>query len=163
MIRKLPKKLSLKDYQILIATWFGSGLLKPASGTWGTIFSLPFGILMVLYTNVYILSIVTAIVFYIGYLGAKKFEALGEHDASSIVADEAVGMWITMIPLFFLSFSFPFYFVVLIAFALFRFFDVLKPWPISFFDKKQGAFFVMFDDVLGGIFAAMVLYLISFI
>ena len=64
MIRKLHKKLSLKDYQILIATWFGSGLLKPASGTWGTLCALPFGVAMVLYTNIYVLLIATTVVFY---------------------------------------------------------------------------------------------------
>ncbi|MCV6599315.1 MAG: phosphatidylglycerophosphatase A [Alphaproteobacteria bacterium] len=163
MIRKLPKELSLKDFKILIATWFGSGLLKPASGTWGTVFALPFGIAMILYTNIYFLLIATTLVFYIGYLGAKKFEALGEHDASSIVADEVVGMWLAMIPFFFLQFSLPFWFMTLTAFALFRFYDVLKPWPISYFDKKQGAFYVMFDDVIGGVFSMTVLCLLNYL
>jgi len=163
MFRKLPKKLSLRDFRILIATWFGTGLLKPASGTWGTLFALPFGILMVMYTDIHFMIAFSIFIFDVGYCGAKEFEELGEHDCSSIVADEVVGMWITMLPLLLLSFPFPFWFMVLVAFTLFRFFDVLKPWPISHFDNKQGAFYVMFDDVIGGVFAMSVLCLLSYL
>ena len=162
MIRKLNKKLSMHDYRILVATWFGSGLLQPASGTWGTLFALPFGIAMIMFTNIHFLISACLIVFYLGYLGAKEFEALGEHDASSIVADEVVGMWITLIPFFFIQFTLPFWFMILVAFTLFRFYDVFKPYPISFFDKRQGAVYVMFDDVIGGVFALAVLCLISY-
>lgn len=70
-----------------------------------------------------------------------------------IVIDEVAGMWIALIPVFGQSLLF-----VLLAFALFRFFDILKPWPISWLDKNiNGAAGVMADDILAGAFAAFCL------
>jgi phosphatidylglycerophosphatase A len=99
-------------------------------------------------------------VFFLGQKGAEKFEKLGEHDASSIVADEVVGMWINMLPLYFIHSNINFIYQVLIAFALFRFFDITKVFPIKYFDNKQGAFWVMFDDVVAGIMASFVFIVI---
>jgi phosphatidylglycerophosphatase A len=76
------------------------------------------------------------------------------HDDSSIVWDELAGMLITMIlvPLTWQN--------LLAGFLLFRLFDILKPWPISYLDKHvHGGFGIMIDDVLAGIFALGCLHL----
>jgi len=76
----------------------------------------------------------------------------GEHDSGAIVIDEVAGMWITLLPIAYSPIH------ILLAFALFRFFDIVKPWPISWCDKKlPGALGVMADDVVAGIFSALIL------
>ena len=75
-----------------------------------------------------------------------------EKDSGMIVIDEAVGLWIAMIPCVLTPLS------VGLAFVLFRVFDILKPFPIGWLDKRvNGATGVMIDDVLAGIYAALVL------
>jgi phosphatidylglycerophosphatase A len=82
------------------------------------------------------------------WICGKTAEDMGVHDDSSIVWDEVAGMLITMlaVPLSWQT--------VLVGFMLFRFFDILKPWPISYLDKHvHGGFGIMIDDVLAGLFA----------
>lgn len=71
-----------------------------------------------------------------------------------IVVDEVAGMWIALIPVA----AYPSFLFIALAFLLFRFFDVLKPWPISYLDQNvDGAAGVMADDILAGVFAAFCL------
>ncbi len=75
-----------------------------------------------------------------------------ENDPGSFVWDEFVGMWIACLPLSFMLNSMIWLFI---SFLLFRLFDILKPFGIGSFDKKHGAFYVMIDDVLAGVYAAI--------
>ena len=86
------------------------------------------------------------------YICGQTARDLGVHDHGSIVWDEFVGFWITM-------FAAPVGWVwVVVGFVLFRFFDIIKPWPISWIDKKiTGGFGIMLDDVIAGVMAAVVL------
>ena len=89
------------------------------------------------------------------YICGKAADDVGVHDHPAIVWDEFVGFFITMfmIPISWKS--------ILVGFILFRIFDILKPWPISYIDKKMtGGFGIMFDDVLAGIFALIIMQLI---
>lgn len=146
-------KVNFKDPAIWIATWFGCGLMKPAPGTWGTIGALPFGIFILAFGGMPALVVAVVLTCIVGYWAAERFEEqVGEHDSGAIVIDEVVGVWIALIPT---ALSIPY---VIAAFLLFRFFDILKPWPISWADKKlPGAFGVMADDIIAGIFAALIL------
>ena len=93
-------------------------------------------------------------------------DAMGVHDHKAIVWDEFVGFWITMLPALVYyqegkTDGFSPLICVVIGFLLFRFFDVLKPFPISWLDKKiEGGFGIMIDDIVAGIFAAIGLFLI---
>lgn len=81
---------------------------------------------------------------------------LGVHDHGGIVWDEFVGFWIAMaaLPVSWLS--------LLLGFGLFRLFDILKPWPISWLDKRvSGGLGIMIDDVIAGLAAAGVIYLLA--
>jgi len=146
-------KVNFKDPAIWIATWFGCGLMKPAPGTWGTIGALPFGIFILALGGIPALAVAIGLICVVGHWAAGRFEEqVGEHDSGAIVVDEVAGMWIALIPT---ALSIPY---VIAAFLLFRFFDILKPGPISWADKKlPGAFGVMVDDVIAGIFAALIL------
>lgn len=136
-----------------LATWGGFGLLQPAPGTWGTIGALPFGILFLYFGGVPSLVLAIAVCLPIGLWASKHFEQMvREKDSGMIVIDEVVGMWIALIPALLSPAS------IVLAFILFRLFDVWKPWPISYFDKKfKGPMGVMIDDVVAGIFAAIIM------
>ena len=84
-----------------------------------------------------------------------------EDDPKEVIIDEVVGQLISIIPIFLISLNFDHLLIMcVISLILFRFFDILKPWPISFFDKIKSSFGVIFDDVTAGIFAALLVYLI---
>ena len=102
------------------------------------------------------LLIASAICFALGLWAAKHFERMvREKDSGMIVIDEAVGLWIAMIPALLTPYS------IGAAFVLFRLFDIFKPFPIGWLDKRvDGAFGVMIDDVLAGIYAALCLILL---
>ena len=154
------KKLNIKDPRIILATWFGTGLLSPAPGTWGTLGALPFGIAILAFGGIKALIIAVIIITALGYWSAKSFEdQTGTHDNNThdnkmIVIDEVAGMWLTLCAITSIT---PLQ--ILTAFALFRFFDILKPWPISYLDKHVGgALGVMADDILAGAIAALCLW-----
>ncbi|MAF68056.1 MAG: phosphatidylglycerophosphatase A [Micavibrio sp.] len=150
-------KLSLKDWRVLLATWFGCGTFFPGPGFWGTLGALPLGIvLLVLGGQVYVLA-ASIILLAIGVHVTRHTEnILKTHDSSIIVIDEAAGV---MIPLAFVPLT-PM--GIVMAFLAFRIFDVWKPFPISYLDKRMGgAWGVMIDDIVAGIFAAIVMVIWS--
>lgn len=143
-----------------LALGFGSGLIKPAPGTWGTLAAVPLYYLA-MQTAASQLTwylLLTAIICIIGvYLCGKTADDVGVHDHSAIVWDEIAGFFITMI---LVQFSWQ---TLLAGFVLFRFFDILKPWPIKVIDRSvHGGFGIMLDDILAGIFACGCLHLLLF-
>lgn len=144
-------KFNVNGGPTLFATWFGCGLLKPAPGTWGTLGGMIAAIPLIYFCSIETVLILFGFITCLGYWSCMEFEKIsGDHDSSMIVVDEVVGVWITL-------FLIPFTWVnVILAFVLFRFFDILKPWPIRYLDKKvPGAFGVMIDDVVAGLFAGL--------
>ncbi len=141
----------------LIATWFGAGLLPKAPGTWGSLAALPFAwAILILFPGTLPLLIASVALLVVGaWASTLHSETLGVHDAGEIVVDEVVGQWIVLAIAPFSPLGW------LAAFLLFRMFDVLKPWPISWLDKNiEGGWGIMLDDVLAGVFAALSLWLI---
>lgn len=150
-------KQLFKNPNHLFAFGFGSGLAKKAPGTFGTLAAIPFFLLLQNLSWPLYLSWLL-VTFALGVLWCdRSSKAMGVHDHGGIVWDEFVGFWITM-------FMAPTGWVwILIGFVLFRFFDILKPWPINWLDKKvHGGFGIMIDDALAGIYALLVLQLIAF-
>jgi len=138
-----------------LAFGFGSGLAKYAPGTFGTLAAIPFYLLMVqLPWTVY--AGITIIAFWSGiYICQITSDDLKVHDFSGIVWDEFVGLWIT---LFLIPFDWQWLFL---GFVLFRFFDIVKPWPIRYLDQRvPGGFGIMIDDVLAGVYAWLCLFMI---
>lgn len=152
--RLTPKQI-LTDPILFLAFGFGSGLAKKAPGTCGTLAAVPLYCLLA-QTGDLFYSLATLIVTIAGIwicdIAANK---LGEHDFGGIVWDEVVGYLITLL---WIPFSLK---AVILGFMLFRFFDILKPWPIKVADRRvKGGFGIMLDDVLAGILANLVLVLI---
>ncbi len=140
----------------LLAFGFGSGLAPKAPGTFGTLVGVPIYLLLQpLPPVVYGVLVVVSFLIGIGLCGRTSRD-LGVHDHGGIVWDEIVGYLVTMLwaPKGWLW--------VGIGFVLFRFFDILKPWPIRWFDRKvSGGFGVMLDDLIAGLFAAVILVMIQ--
>lgn len=131
---------------------FGSGLAPKAPGTFGTLAAVPiYWLLQDLAWPIYGTWLI--VTFALGvYWCDRSSKQLGVHDHGGIVWDEFVGYWITMFlaPKGWLW--------MLLGFVLFRFFDIIKPWPIGLLDRKVGGGFgIMIDDVLAGIYAFIVL------
>jgi phosphatidylglycerophosphatase A len=155
MDKQIRSRVSLLNPVHFLAFGFGSGLAAKMPGTFGTLAALPLVVLLSHFSSfsVYLIATILVCVFGIWICG-KTAEDMGVHDDSSIVWDEVAGMLITMlaVPLSWQT--------VLVGFMLFRFFDILKPWPISYLDKHvHGGFGIMIDDVLAGLFAVACLHL----
>jgi phosphatidylglycerophosphatase A len=137
----------------LIATWFGVGLIPIAPGTWGSLVALPFAWAITRVWGATGLAIAVAIVFFIGWWAAATVtKASGIKDPDFLVIDEVAGQWLVLLaaprdPL-----------AWLLAFLLFRIFDIWKPWPVSWADRDiAGGLGVMLDDLLAAVYAALVL------
>jgi len=135
----------------------GSGLLRPAPGTWGSLTGLLIGALLLKAPEPLAVIVGASIVTTLLSIWAiNRIEAnTGVHDAPEIVIDEFVGQWLALLPLVLWPES---WISLALAFLLFRLFDILKPWPISWLDKHvSGGFGVMIDDIIAGLLAALVL------
>lgn len=152
-----PCKGIMSDPIHLLAFGFGSGCSRYAPGTFGTLVAVPIFLLLNVFP-LWIYLLITLLMFLVGiWLCSETTKKLGVHDHSGIVWDEIVGYLVTMIA------APQGWSWVIIGFVLFRFFDILKPWPISLADKKiPGGFGIMIDDVLAGIAAFVILHLISY-
>ncbi|MAT64733.1 MAG: phosphatidylglycerophosphatase A [Gammaproteobacteria bacterium] len=151
---KQPTLHWLKDPRHLLALGFGSGLAPIAPGTFGTLAgAVLYPLIAGLGLPVYLLLVGAAFLLGVRVCGYTA-RALGVHDHSAIVWDEVVGLWITLAAV---APSWP---ALLLGFALFRLFDILKPWPIRWLDRHvQGGLGIMLDDVLAGVFAGLCLWL----
>lgn len=150
-----PVAQLLRDPRMLLAFGFGSGLSPVMPGTMGTLVAVPLLWLLVqLPLAGYLVVLVASALLGIHLCGYSS-ERLGVHDHKGIVWDEFVGYWLTMVAV-------PWHWqTLLVGFVLFRFFDMVKPWPISVADRKvHGGFGIMFDDILAGIAAAVVLQIL---
>ncbi|PKM37688.1 MAG: phosphatidylglycerophosphatase A [Gammaproteobacteria bacterium HGW-Gammaproteobacteria-10] len=152
---ELTAKTILTDPVLFLAFGFGSGLFKKAPGTMGTVAAIPVCWLFALAGNYFYYALtLAAVVAGIGICGmaAKK---LGEHDFGGIVWDEVAGLLVTMC---WVPFSWS---ALLVGFVLFRLFDIVKPWPIIWVDRKvSGGFGIMLDDILAGILSGVILLII---
>lgn len=147
----------------LITTVFYVGLLRPAPGTWGSAVAIPMAWILHGLGGFPLLLAATIALFAAGWAATAAYQRQsGTHDASEIVVDEVVGQWIALFPLSgglwamgISGWLFPWPGWVG-AFVMFRLFDIWKPGPIGRADRRKDALGVMLDDVIAGIFAAVV-------
>jgi phosphatidylglycerophosphatase A len=146
------RRVALRTPTGFLAFGFGSGLARRAPGTVGTLLAVPPGWCLkqlppIGYGMALILLFLAGV-----YLCGAASRRLGQHDPGGIVWDEMVGFWLTvaLVPV-----SGAWW---LAAFLLFRFFDILKPWPIRQIEKRLGGGLgIMFDDVIAAFYAMLVL------
>lgn len=151
-------KIVLRDPVHFLAFGFGSGLSPRAPGTMGTLAAAPL-VLALLSLDLWTYVLCVCAAFAIGiYVCGESARRLGVHDHSGIVWDEFVGFAVAMCGLP------PHWLWLLAGFLLFRFFDIVKPWPIREADHRLvGGLGIMLDDVMAGLFTAALLHLLYFL
>ena len=164
----LPVNATMLDRAVYwLGLGLGSGLPRRAPGTWGSVGGLIVAIplLSLGFTPFLIITVLSCIIGI--WICGRTSDLMGGHDDPHIVWDEWAGMWITLLPLSYMGIAHgnfwhyilqPFSIAALIiAFILFRFFDIIKPPPIGWADKKvAGGLGIMLDDIIAGIMAAAV-------
>jgi phosphatidylglycerophosphatase A len=134
-----------------IATCFKVGYLPLAPGTWGSIFAILLWWVFIKDLNLYVFGVIIVFFFIIGIVTSNiMIDELDDNDPSHIIIDELVGQWLALLflPKGLIN--------IAIAFILFRFFDIIKPWPISLIEKLPKGLGVMSDDLVAG-FVTLVL------
>lgn len=151
----------------ITATVFHVGYMKPAPGTWGSLAALPLAWLIYSIGGIWLFALAIPAAYIKGYYATKWMTAGREnHDPSEIVIDEVVGQWIALFPVLYGA-----HYVAtsalslwpgwIVAFALFRLFDITKPGPVGWADRKDDATGVMLDDVIAGVMAAVCVILLA--
>lgn len=142
----------LTAFFLRLATFFGVGLAPKAPGTFGSLAALPLAALLML-AGPFPYMIFCALFLPIAIVSAEVYERTkGEHDLSEIVVDEVIGMLVALV---WLPMTWQ---VFVLGFLLFRLFDIWKPWPISYLDRKiEGGVGVVVDDLLAGVIVNVIL------
>lgn len=164
----LPVNASMLDRMVYwLGLGLGSGLPRRAPGTWGTVGGLIVAIPL-LSLGFLPFLLITILSCFIGiWICGRTSELMKGHDDPHIVWDEWAGMWLTLLPFSYMSVTADNFWqyisqpsslaALLLAFVLFRFFDIIKPPPIGWADRKvAGGLGVMLDDIIAGVMALIV-------
>jgi len=145
----------------IIGTVGGVGYLRPASGTWGSLAALPLAWLVYVVGGVWLVVVLGAALFAAGvWATAEMTRGSDNHDPSEVVMDEVVGQWIALLPVLIGAAHVGAPALALwpgwvVAFLAFRLFDIWKPGPVGWADRRNDPLGVMLDDVIAGVFAAI--------
>jgi phosphatidylglycerophosphatase A len=138
----------------IAATWFGAGLLPKAPGTWGSAAALPFAWGLAAAGGWRALVAASLVCFLVGWWASAVYvRRTGADDPGEVVIDEVAGQWLVLAaaPLDPISY--------VVGFALFRLFDVWKPWPVRWADDRiGGGLGVMVDDILAAVYGLLVMF-----
>ena len=132
----------------LISTFFGVGLLPKAPGTWGSLVTLPIAYLIATYFGTNGLLAFVLIVTIVGVWASNLYvRSTGKKDPGEVVIDEVAGqsLALSLVPLDWRLY--------LVAFVLFRIFDILKPKPVSTLEALPDGWGIMLDDLMAGLYA----------
>ena len=161
----------MKKINLLISTFFGNGYISKIPGTFTSLSTLI--ILYILFEVLqfnnlnYILILYSIIFFYSFYAVMDSETEFDNKDPRQIVIDEVLGQAMPLIFIVYLSsknlINIPVEIYYLSSFILFRFFDIVKPFPVSYFDKQHKNFFgIIMDDIIAGLYTMLIIYLVSF-
>ena len=157
----------MKKINLLISTFFGNGYISKIPGTFTSLStSIILYILFELlnFKNLNYILILYSIVFFYSFYAVMDSETEFENnDPRQIVIDEVLGQAMPLILTVYLSINnlidIPVEIYYLLSFVLFRFFDIVKPFPVSYFDKKHKNFFgIIMDDIMAGLYSMIIIY-----
>ena len=162
----------MKKINVLISTFFGYGYLTKIPGTVASAVTTIFIYIayeILDYTNLKFSIVLFAILFFYSFYAVRDAESEFEKkDPGQIVVDEVLGQWMPLIFLLYLnqsgkiSIQVEYYYII--SFFSFRFFDILKPFPVSYFDKNHKNYFgIIMDDIMAGLYSMIIVYLVSLI
>ena len=162
----------MKKINVLVSTFFGYGYLTKMPGTVASVVTTVF--IYIAYEILDYTSLKFSIVFFVilfcySFYAVKDTEAEFENkDPRQIVIDEVLGQSMPLILLLYLNqtnqinIAIEFYYII--SLLSFRFFDILKPFPVSYFDKNHKNYFgIIMDDIMAGLYSMIVVYLVSLI
>lgn len=150
-----------------IATLGGIGHLRPAPGTWGSLAALPLAAGLHGIGGPWLILLAAAGAYAAGVWATREVtRGSGDHDPSHIVIDEVVGQWVALLPVSYGAWMMGASILALwpgwiAAFALFRAFDIMKPGPVGWADRRNDVTGVMLDDVIAGALAAICVILLA--
>lgn len=144
-----------KAFIIFLSTGAFSGYAPVMPGTFGSIIGIVLYVFLSMFSVPVYLLLTIALVFLSIWISSKAEQLFKKKDASEIVIDEIIGFLITMA-----TFS-PDWRYIIIGFILFRIMDILKPYPANWINLKvKGGFGIVFDDVVAGLYANLILQII---
>ena len=160
----------MKKINVIISTFFGNGYISKIPGTFTS-----FSTLIILYilfevlqfNNLNYILILYSIIFFYSFYAVMDSETEFENkDPRQIVIDEVLGQAMPLILIVYLStknlINIPVEIYYFLSFIFFRFFDIVKPFPVSYFDKQHKNFFgIIMDDIMAGLYTMLIIYLIS--
>jgi phosphatidylglycerophosphatase A len=157
----------INKFNLLFLTLLNIGKIKFAPGSVASLATCIFFFILQNYLNLIILFFLTILVFFYSLISINKsYNAFKSEDPQEIVIDEFVGQMLPLlaIPIYETLNPAPKLFYCVAAFILFRFFDILKPYPINYIDNNtKGALGIMLDDIVAGIFTTIVLIIVFLI
>lgn len=139
----------------LLSSGFGLGQAPIAPGAFGTLAGIPVCLICLPLSLFFRLLIVLALLAASIYIAGRAEKIYGKKDDPRIVIDEIIGFQVTLLPVAITAMN------IFIGFALFRIFDVLKPFPLRHLQKLPGGWGVVLDDVAAGIYAGLILFLFA--
>jgi len=152
-----PRDL-IADPGHFLAFGLGSGLSRYAPGTAGTAAAVPLYLLLAPLGPLWYAVALVVVTVVGAWLCGRASRALGVHDHGAIVIDEFAGYLLTMVGL---PATWPW---VLAGFVVFRLFDIVKPWPIGWVDRRVGGGVgIMLDDLLAGVYGVLLLQTVAFL
>jgi len=162
----------MKKINVLISTFFGYGYLTKIPGTVTSIVTTIFIYIayeILDYTSLKFSLVFFVILFFYSFYAVKDAESeFKNKDPRQIVIDEVLGQSMPLILLLYLnqsnqiSINIEIYYVL--SLLSFRFFDILKPFPVSYFDKNHKNYFgIIMDDIMAGLYSMIIIYLVSLI
>jgi phosphatidylglycerophosphatase A len=138
----------MKQINFLIATFFGIGKIPGAPGTWASLAAAPLFWFFIIDKPLWQFGLILIVIYFVGVYTSGKYEKqIGQKDPSEAVIDEVLGMGVAM---FNIPHQWPY---VVMAFILFRIFDIWKPHPIRRLEQLPAGWGIMTDDLLAGVYA----------
>ena len=156
----------IKKFNLLFITFFFTGKIKFAPGTFASFIACFLFLLLINIFNFFTVFLITLVIFFYSFIAINNtFNDFESDDPQEIVIDEVAGQMLPLlsIPIYETLYPLPNIYYFISAFLLFRLFDIWKPYPISYVDNNiKGALGIMLDDILAGIYSIIVLTIILF-
>ena len=144
---------------LVINSWskgFGFGLAPIASGTFGTLVAIPCYFLCSNFSFIYHLVIWLGFLIISILCAGFTSKQLSIKDPGCIVCDEVIGFWLVLL------LTYTDYVSLVFGFLVFRVFDIVKPWPASYFDNQDSGFGIVMDDVVAAIYTIIIMFVCSY-
>ena len=156
----------IKSLSLLFLNMLNIGKIRYAPGTVASLITCVFFLLLNNFIDIYVISLLTLGIFFLSLIAINfVYKTFDSKDPQEIVIDEFIGQILPLLAIPIYETLYPTHkvYYCIIAFVLFRFFDILKPFPINYIDENtKGAFGIMFDDIMAGIFTIILISIFLF-